>query len=262
MSIMNSAVTPVLDAMREVKRIRRVILESPYAGDVSGNISYARRCIRDSLIRGEAPLASHLLYTQEGILNDGIPEERNRGINAGHAWLGKADAVVVYQDYGISEGMKLAIERAMLNDVPVEFRRLPEDSDKPLKTSIQSLAEMLTNDGRWSPRIAVVAPTGQVARNLISDLMKTEPRLEVRDRRNVADKISQRKMFICIPSHFHDINRICIEVLQGRSHNSPVVLFEMTGAYADLADDIERIAKSQDRDVFRMNFPNALETAQ
>ena len=48
--------------------MRRVIIESPYAGFVKRNEDYARECLRDSLMRGEAPIASHLLYTQPGVL--------------------------------------------------------------------------------------------------------------------------------------------------------------------------------------------------
>jgi hypothetical protein len=46
--------------------MRRVIIESPYSGDVETNVAYARAALRDCLSRGEAPLASHLLYTQPG----------------------------------------------------------------------------------------------------------------------------------------------------------------------------------------------------
>lgn len=56
--------------------MRLVIIESPFAGDVEKNTRYARACVRDSLLRGEAPIASHLLYTQGGILNDDVPAER------------------------------------------------------------------------------------------------------------------------------------------------------------------------------------------
>lgn len=56
--------------------MKLVIIESPFAGNVRENILYARMAVRDSLLRGEAPIASHLLYTQEGILNDDIKEER------------------------------------------------------------------------------------------------------------------------------------------------------------------------------------------
>lgn len=46
--------------------MRRVIVESPYAGEVEANVTYARACVRDCVLRGEAPIASHLLFTQPG----------------------------------------------------------------------------------------------------------------------------------------------------------------------------------------------------
>lgn len=101
-----------------------VIIESPFAGDVEGNILYARACMRDSLQRGEAPYASHLLYTQDGVLDDTIKEERNLGIQAGFAWREMATATVVYVDLGISEGMKQGIEDALNKDHPLSFRSL------------------------------------------------------------------------------------------------------------------------------------------
>lgn len=104
--------------------MRRVILESPYAGAVSRNVLYARACLRDSLDRGEAPLASHLLYTQ--VLDDTLPEERHTGIEAGLAWGDAAEASVVYTDLGISAGMALGIERALAEGRLVEYRSLPE----------------------------------------------------------------------------------------------------------------------------------------
>lgn len=50
--------------------MRRVIIESPYAGNVEANATYLRRCLRDSLLRGEAPFASHAIYTLPGVLDD------------------------------------------------------------------------------------------------------------------------------------------------------------------------------------------------
>lgn len=100
----------------------RVILESPYAGDVKRNLKYARQCVRDCLKRGESPIASHLLFTQEGILRDEIPEERKMGIDAGFAWLDFADKHVFYVDYGYSAGMKLAMEYARNMNIPTEER--------------------------------------------------------------------------------------------------------------------------------------------
>jgi len=103
---------------------RLVVLESPYAGDVDTNVRYARMCMKDCLMRGEAPYASHLLYTQDGVLNDLIPEERNHGIQAGFAWRQVAQATVVYTDLGISKGMQYGIDDAIKRGVPVEYRQL------------------------------------------------------------------------------------------------------------------------------------------
>ena len=104
--------------------MRLVIIESPYAGQIARNVTYARACIADCLSREEAPIASHLLYTQEGILDDNQPGERQLGIEAGFAWLAVAHAVIVYDDYGISPGMAIAIVQAARYGIPVEFRNL------------------------------------------------------------------------------------------------------------------------------------------
>lgn len=103
---------------------RRVIIESPYAGDVEANIEYAREALADSLHRGEAPFASHLLYTQPGVLDDTIPAERDLGIKAGFAWHPVVDAVIVYADLGISGGMRQGISTAESLGLPVEVRRI------------------------------------------------------------------------------------------------------------------------------------------
>ena len=108
--------------------MKLVIIESPYNADtdkgIFDNIEYARRCIRRSLSLGEAPIASHLLYTQPGILLDKIPEERKWGMEAGHAWLKVADLVAVYTDKGISHGMERGIIRAEKENIVVVYRTL------------------------------------------------------------------------------------------------------------------------------------------
>ena len=106
--------------------MRLVIVESPYAGDVDRNVAYARAAIRDSLLRGEAPIASHLLYTQPGVLNDDIPVERQHGIDAGLAWGAVAQATVVYTDLGISKGMSYGIKNAEVACRSIEYRTLVE----------------------------------------------------------------------------------------------------------------------------------------
>ncbi len=104
--------------------MKLVIIESPYAGDVELNLVYARRAVADSLARGEAPIASHLLYTQRGILDDTIPEQRAQGIEAGLAWGKHAELTAVYVDRGMSAGMVLGMQRAALEGRPVEVRRI------------------------------------------------------------------------------------------------------------------------------------------
>lgn len=105
-------------------RMRRVVIESPYAGGVEKNLRYLRAAMRDCLKRGEAPYASHALYTQPGVLNDGIPEERKLGMEAGFEWGAYADAVVVYIDLGVSFGMLTGVDRARSRGQPVEYRTL------------------------------------------------------------------------------------------------------------------------------------------
>lgn len=115
-----------------VRPPRRVLLESPFAGrgsteetrerNASDNLSYAYRAMREALRRGEAPFASHLLYTL--VLDDKIPEDRHLGIEAGLAWGVPAEASVVYVDRGITEGMWRGILRAEMEHRPIEFRSL------------------------------------------------------------------------------------------------------------------------------------------
>lgn len=108
--------------------MKRVIIESPYTGQTARNIEYARRCVADSIHRGEAPIASHLLLTQEGILNDDDPEERALGILAGHAWYRVADLCAVYVDYGISKGMIEGMRAALAAGIEIDTRLLKWES--------------------------------------------------------------------------------------------------------------------------------------
>jgi len=104
--------------------VKRVIVESPYAGNVDLNLRYARVAMRDCLLRGESPFASHALFTQPGVLDDTRPEERETGILAGFQWRAIAHLTVVYVDLGISSGMARGIEHADAIGQDVEYRRL------------------------------------------------------------------------------------------------------------------------------------------
>ena len=109
-----------------------VIIESPYMANKEASIgdheTYARRCMKDCIKQGEAPFVSHLLYTQENVLDDSILEERNLGITAGFSWRKSAHKTVVYTDYGTSTGMKNGIEHAKLNGHIIEYRTIGRNS--------------------------------------------------------------------------------------------------------------------------------------
>lgn len=133
-------------AERGDRQPRRVIIESPYAGktpeETQKNVEYARACLRDSLMRGEAPFASHLLYTQEGVLDDTIPNERIRGILAGFAWRDAAERTAVYIDLGVTEGMSDGIEDSIARGVSVEYRMIPGRKREPTpETSDQEFCQ-------------------------------------------------------------------------------------------------------------------------
>lgn len=118
-----------------------VIVESPFApsdtADTIEHIHYARACVKDALMCGEAPLASHLLYTQPGILDDTVPAERAAGIEAGVEMYNHAKKCVVYTDYGISKGMKYGIKRAEEKGVEVIYRNLSQKALRIVKETAE-----------------------------------------------------------------------------------------------------------------------------
>ena len=87
--------------------------------------------MRDSLLRGESPFASHLLYTQ--VLDDGEPAQRRIGMEAGFMFYSVAKLCAVYLDYGMSEGMLAGIERAKAHKVPIEQRLLEMRRIEPIE---------------------------------------------------------------------------------------------------------------------------------
>lgn len=110
--------------------MRRVIIESPFAGATIAlavrNVRYVRLCLRDALLRDEAPFASHALYTLPGVLRDEIPEERKLGMHAGLEWAaGPYDlGIAAYTDLGISPGMEYGFARHRAWSQTIEERSL------------------------------------------------------------------------------------------------------------------------------------------
>ena len=106
----------------------RVIIESPYKGfDLIDNLDYARRCMWHSLLQGESPFVSHLLYTQ--VLDDTVPDQREMGMTLARNWYEVADLCAVYTDRGISWGMEQGIEYANSIGLQVEERSLINDGE-------------------------------------------------------------------------------------------------------------------------------------
>ena len=126
-----------------------VIVESPFkpgpgtpaerVAELRRNITYARRALRDCFKRNEAPFASHLLYTQDGVLDDENPEERALGIEAGLLWAQGARKSVVYVDLGVSDGMCKGITRAQREQRIVEFRTLENMSADSMSKIVDDL---------------------------------------------------------------------------------------------------------------------------
>ena len=114
-----------------------VDIESPYSAPtpegVKLNIRYARAAVTDCLRRGEIPYASHLFFTQTGILDDNVAQDRDNGIRAGKEIIEKLGAItVVYTDLGTSRGMQFGIEQAQKNGRPIEYRKLGENWEREL----------------------------------------------------------------------------------------------------------------------------------
>jgi len=100
----------------------KVVLESPLNGPtrdiIERNKRYARRAMLDSIQHNEAPFAPHLLYDQE---NQVYPYT---GIAMGLLWGESASLIIVYTDYGISDGMRLGIEHYQKRGIPIQLRSI------------------------------------------------------------------------------------------------------------------------------------------
>ena len=99
--------------------MKRVFVCSPWREDPARGAEILRAVLRDVLREGDAPFAPHGLYPQ--VLDDALPEDRERGIVAGVAWLTVADEVLVVGP--ASEGMAYEVAAAEAAGVPV--RRVP-----------------------------------------------------------------------------------------------------------------------------------------
>jgi len=115
-----------------------VIIETPFRGDNEeereNHKRFARACMADSLGRGEAPILFHMLYPESvgGVLEDSSADQRQRGMDAAFQWYSRAELLAVYEDRGISKGMRKGIAQASNQDrMSVKFRRLDQSDFAP-----------------------------------------------------------------------------------------------------------------------------------
>ena len=108
----------------DISNRKLVIVETPFSGDVEKNLRYLRACMRDCVLRGESPYASHGLLTQPGVLNDEVPDERELGIALGFKWHEVADYMVLYTDLGVTKGMQQGMANAVNNKLKVVRRQI------------------------------------------------------------------------------------------------------------------------------------------
>lgn len=101
----------------------RVVIESPFSGDVEGNRIFALACMKFCLDREEAPMVPHLLYPR--VLTKYNLAEREKGIQAGLSWVPVAQKSVVFTNKGLTQGMIRGIAKAEACGIEVERIHLP-----------------------------------------------------------------------------------------------------------------------------------------
>jgi hypothetical protein len=105
---------------------RLVIIECPYGTEDPSMRDkyalYAKKCLQDSLKRGEAPFAGQLFYAK--LLNDRVQAEKDVGLISHLSWIPVADLIAVYIDMGLSSSMQIAINVAMIKNKRIEYRSI------------------------------------------------------------------------------------------------------------------------------------------
>lgn len=133
----------------------RITVESPLAAPTPEgfrrNVRYAQLCLLDSLKRGEAPYASHLLYPQ--VFDDLDEDQRRVGMLAGLEWLKMAELVALYIDLGVSRGMVAAEIEAIRYGKPTTQRRLVGKSGCLFTTQGALDAALLEDPAKWGTRL-------------------------------------------------------------------------------------------------------------
>lgn len=97
-----------------------VYIASPYAGDVEGNVAFAKAACRYAAAKGYTPVAVHLMYPQ--FLDDRVPKEREAGLKMGRRVLAVCEEIWLCGER-MSAGMKAEEAEAQRLGIPI--RKVP-----------------------------------------------------------------------------------------------------------------------------------------
>lgn len=97
-----------------------VYIASPYAGDVEGNVAFAKAACRYAAAQGYTPVAVHLMYPQ--FLDDRVPKEREAGLKMGRRVLAACDEFWLCGEK-LSAGMRA--EKAEAKRLGIPIRQVP-----------------------------------------------------------------------------------------------------------------------------------------
>lgn len=97
-----------------------VYIASPYAGDVEGNVAFAKAACRYAAAKGYTPVAVHLMYPQ--FLDDRVPKEREAGLKMGRRVLAVCEEIWLCGER-MSAGMKA--EEAEAKRLGIPIRKVP-----------------------------------------------------------------------------------------------------------------------------------------
>ena len=124
-----------------------ILVESPFAGEVDENLTYAQKCMRhvffSSYSGPQIPIASHCFFTIA--LDDRNPAERSIGMNAGFAMRSLASEVRVYLDRGLSGGMIHGIRGAIEAGKPIKLWAFDPEA---VSLEIRERLQVLPSNGK------------------------------------------------------------------------------------------------------------------
>lgn len=86
------------------------------------NVTYMQRCLKDSLMRGESPVALEYLYTQPNVLDNERSADRALANRAIMRFYSIANIVAVYEDREFDANMRKRLLLAKRFGVTVEYR--------------------------------------------------------------------------------------------------------------------------------------------